>query len=109
MAQPNFGKVGPFNPTVEDRIFYEEHLRFYLTANDVASDEKQWAIFLTCDTATYSLVHSLAATKKPSKLTFAKTIKLAAEHHHPKPSLAVQRYKSSIVALVRQARRLSHT
>ena len=47
MAQPNFGTVGPFNPAVEDWISYEERFGFYLTANDMAEDDKKLAIFLT--------------------------------------------------------------
>ena len=94
MAQTNFGTVGPFNPGVEDWISYEQHFKFYLTANDVAFDKKQRAIFVTtCGATTYSLVCSLAVPKRPSELTFAEIIKLAAEHYHLNPSLAVQSFK----------------
>ena len=82
MAQPNFGIVGPFNPAIEDWVSYEERFKFFLTANKVADDDKKWAIFLTtCGTAaTYSLVRSLSAPKKPSEHTFAEIVKLEAEH-----------------------------
>ena len=83
--------MGPFDPSAKDWISYKEHFRLYFTANEVTSDEKQQAIFLTtCDTMTHKLLRSLAAKKKPSELTFAELVKLAAGHYHPKLSLAVQ-------------------
>ena len=86
--------MGPFDPSTENWISYEERFRLYLTANEVASDERKQAIFLTtCGTSTYNLLRSLAALKKPPELTFAELVKLAAGHYHPKPSLAIQRFK----------------
>ena len=86
--------MGPFDPSTENWISYEERFRLYLTANEVTSDEKKQAIFLTtCGTSTYNLLRSLAAPKKPPELPFAELVKLAAGHYHPKPSLAIQRFK----------------
>ena len=109
--------MGPFDPSTENWISYEERFRLYLAANEVASDEKKQAIFLTtCGTSTYNLLRSLAAPKKPPELTFAELVKLAAGHYHPKPSLAVQRFKffsrsrhagESVAAFVAELKRLS--
>ena len=41
----------------------------------------------------YTLFRSLATRKKPSDLPIANLLKLAAAHYHPKPSLAVQRFR----------------
>ena len=77
----------PFDPSTEDWISYEERFRLYLGANEVTSDEKEQAIFLTtCGTSTDNLLRSLAAPKKPPELPFAELVQLAAEHYHPKPS-----------------------
>ena len=94
MSSPNFGVMGPFDPSAENCISYEERFRLYLTANEVTSDEKKQAVFLTtCGTSTYNLFRSLAAPRKPPELSFAELVKLAAGHYHPEPSQAVQRLK----------------
>ena len=60
----------------------------------MTDDDKKQAIFLTtCSASTYRVVRSLAVPKKPSELTFTEIVKLAAEHYHPKPSLAVQHFR----------------
>ena len=117
MSSPNFGVMSPFDPSTENWIFYEERFRLYLTANEVTSDEKKEAIFLTtCGTSTYNLLRSLAATKKPPELPFAELVKLAAGHYHPKPSFAVQCFKlfsrsrhagESVAAFLAELNRLS--
>ena len=117
MSNPNFGVMGPFDPSTENWISYEERFNLYLAANEVTSDEKKQAIFLTtCGTSTYNLLRSLAAPKKPPELPFAELVKLAAGHYHPKPSLAVQRFKffsrsrhagESVAAFLAELKRLS--
>ena len=60
--------MGPFDPSTENWISYEERFRLYLAANEVASDEKKQAIFLTtCGTSTYNLLRSLAAPKEAAR------------------------------------------
>ena len=71
MSNPNFGVMGPFDPSTENWISYEERFRLHLAANEVTSDEKKQAIFLTtCGTSTYNLLRSFAAAKKPPELRF---------------------------------------
>ena len=83
----------------------------------MTDDDKKRAIFLTtCGAATYSLVRRLAAPKKPSEFTFTEIVKLAAEHYHPKWSLAVQCFRfnsrsrqvgETVVAYLAKLKRLS--
>ena len=94
MSNPNLGVIGPFDPSTENWISYEERFRLNRTANEVTSDERKQAIFLTtCGTSTYNLLRSLAAPKKPPELSLAELVKLAAGHYHAKPSLAMQCFK----------------
>ena len=79
MSRSNFGVIGQFDPSAENWISYEEHFRLYFTAKEITSDEKKQVIFLkTCGTSSYNLLRSLASPKKPSELSFAELVKLAA-------------------------------
>ena len=117
MTQQSFGIVGPFDSAIEDWTSYEERFRLFFKANDIKDDGKQLAIFLTtCGAATYKLLRSLAAPRKPADVSLTDLWKLASEHYHPKPSLAVQRFRfnsrerqagESVAAYVAELRRLS--
>ena len=91
--QQSYGNVGPFDSAVEDWTSYEDRLD-YLTANGITDNEKKQAIFLTtCGATTYKLIRCLTAPKKPSEVSIAELMKLAASHFHPQPSLAIQHFR----------------
>ena len=106
-----------FDSAIEDWTSYEERFRLFFEANDIKDNGKQLAIFLTtCGAATYKLLRSLAAPKKPADVSLTELWKLAAEHYHPQPSLAVQRFRfnsricqagESVAAYVAELRQLS--
>ena len=85
--------VGEFDPTLEDWSSYTEQLQLYFTANDV-EEAKQKAILLSgCGVATYRLIKNLTAPEKPTDKTFAQLVQLVGEHHNPKPSKIVERFR----------------
>ena len=94
MSQQSYGTIGSFDATAEDWISYKERFRLYFTANEIPDNENKETIFLTtCGAVTYSLIHNLAAPKKPSEHSFAELLKLAAAHYHLKPSPVLQRFQ----------------
>ena len=96
MFQQNYRTIGLFDASVEDWTSYEEHFRLYFTPNKITDDDKKRATFLTrCAAVTYTLFQSLAALKKPIKISIAELLKLAAAHYHPKPTLAVHCFRFS--------------
>ena len=85
--------MSTFDPTLEDWGSYTERLQQYFTANDVA-EGKQKAILLSgCGVATYRLIKNLTAPDKPTDKTFAQLVQLVGEHHNPKPSVIVERFR----------------
>ena len=54
------GSVSAFDPSKEDWTSYEERLRYYFIANDVADGAKKRSILLAaCGAPTYKLIRSL--------------------------------------------------
>ena len=100
----------------EDWTSYKERLRLFFTANWITDEDKQAVFLTTCGAATYTLFCSLAVPKKPSIVPVADLLKLASAHYHPKPSLAVQRFRfnsrtrqagESVAAYLAELKRLS--
>lgn len=88
------GRIGEFNPQREDWTSYIERLKEYFIANDLEEATKQKAILLSVVGAeTYQLMRSLTAPKKPTEKSFDQLVALVKEHHHPKPSVILQRFK----------------
>ena len=87
------GTIGEFNSNQEDWASYTERLQQYFTANDVA-EEKQKAILLSaCGVATYRLIKNLTAPVNPAEKSFAQLVKLVGDHHSPKPSVIIERFR----------------
>ena len=111
------GSVGEFDAGKETWTSYCERLQLYFLANDVATAEKQRAIFLTvCGATTYQLIRNLVAPEKPTERSLDELIQLVEDHHAPKPSVTVHRFKfnsrtqsdgETIAAFVAELRRLS--
>ena len=88
------GRIGEFNPQREDWTSYIERLKEYFIANDLEEATKQKAILLNVVGAeSYQLMRSLTAPKKPTEKSFDQLVALVKEHHHPKPSVILQRFK----------------
>ena len=50
------GRVGEFDPNLEDWTSYTERLQQYFTANDVAEDKQRAVLLSGCGVATYCLI-----------------------------------------------------
>ena len=88
------GHIGEFNGSAEDWTVYEERLQYYFVANDVTSEEKKKAIFLSvCGPATYRLIRSLVAPAQPNSKSYADLVQLVRDHYQPKPSPIVMRFR----------------
>ena len=87
------GRLSDFDGANEDWESYVERLEMYFTANDVEDPVKQRAIFLSaCGAATYRMVKSLLAPKKPTEVEFKEIVKQMTAHYHPTPE---RRYNGS--------------
>ena len=86
----NHGTFDAFDPGKEDWTSYTEHLEQYFVANDVEDNNKQRAILLSvCGASTYQLIRNLATPNKPTEKSFGDIVK---DHHHPQPSVIVERF-----------------
>ena len=88
------GTVGVFDPALEEWSEYSERLVHYFMANDIVSDVKKRAIFLTVVGPTaYHLLKTLVSPKKLDEFEFSELVELAMLHYNPKPSLIVKRFE----------------
>ena len=111
------GQFGEFNPQREDWTSYTERLQEYFIANGLEDAAKKKAVLLSIVGAeTYQLMRNLTAPAKPTEKSFDQLVKLVEEHHHPAPSVILQRFKfasrrqkpgESIATFVSELRRLS--
>jgi hypothetical protein len=111
------GSIGPFNPDEEEWTSYTERMEQYFVANEVTDPSKQRGILLSvCGASTYQLVRNLVAPNKPSDRSFAEIVKLVKDHHHPPPSVIVERFNfnsryqregETVAQFVAQLRKLS--
>ena len=105
------------NPQREDWTSYTERLQEYFIANGLEDAAKKKAVLLSIVGAeTYQLMRNLTAPAKPTEKSFDQLVKLVEEHHHPAPSVILQRFKfasrrqkpgESIATFVSELRRLS--
>ena len=89
----NHGTIGEFNSTQEDQASYIERLQQYFAANDVAEDKQKAILPSACGIATYHLIKNLTAPVNPAEKTIAQLVKLVRDHHNPKPSVIVERFR----------------
>ena len=89
------GTIGEFNSTQEDWASYTERLQQYFAANNVAEDKQKAILLSACGIATYRLIKNLMAPVNPADkvVTFAQLVKLVRDHHNPKPSVIVERFR----------------
>ena len=84
MKMATLGKIGEFQPSVEDWTQYAKRLEFFFTANGIATAEKKCATFLAVvDPTTYKLLRSMLAPKKPGEVAFNEIVKVLSDHYSP--------------------------
>ena len=72
---------------------YCERLHFYLEANNITSEERKRAVFLSvCGNVTFQLARTLVAPNELKDTTLSRFETLISEHFNPKPSEIVQRF-----------------
>ena len=87
-----FGCMQEFNPELESFETYEERLKLYFEANDVAP-EKQVAVFLRIVAAkNYALLRDLISPDKPKKKGLNAIIDILKAHFDPTPSVISERF-----------------
>ena len=117
MAAATVGTLSEFVELDGDWIEYVERLEHFFLANGIEEEERQRSILLSvCGAKTYKLIRNLATPRKPGDLSFKELVTLVQEHHNPKPSVIVQRFKFhthsrkegvSVAAFVAELRQLS--
>lgn len=88
------GTLSEYVETDGDWVEYVERLQHFFVANDINDQSKQRSVLLSaCGAKTYKLIRNLASPRKPGDLSFQDIVKLVQDHHNPKPSVIVQRFK----------------
>ena len=94
MRMATLGKIGEFQPSVEDWGQYAERLEFFFTANGIMTAEKKRATFLAVvGPTTYKLLHSMLAPTTLDEVAFSDMVKVLSDHYCPKPLEIVSRLK----------------
>ncbi|XP_061883310.1 uncharacterized protein K02A2.6-like isoform X1 [Entelurus aequoreus] len=89
-----YGTVGEFVEGHEDWTEYEERLGHFFSANGITEEDKKRSILLSaCGAKTYKLIRNLATPRKPGEIPYDDLVTLVGNHHNPKPSVIVQRFK----------------
>ena len=88
------GRLPEFTGSATEWDVFAEQLSFYFTANGITDGDKKRAILLSaCGTTTYKLLKTLVAPAELTTKSFAELVKLAQEHHNPKPSVIMRRFR----------------
>ena len=71
---------------------YLERLEFYFLANDIATEPKKKAIFLSAVGAeTYKLIRNLCTPDNPMGKTYIEITQLLSRHLNPEPNIIIER------------------
>ena len=89
------GILEPYNARGNEPFpVYLERIENYFSANDITTEGKKRAIFLTYVGAeTYGLIRNLCTPEKPTDKTFADICTLVTNHLSPKPNIIIERFK----------------
>lgn len=69
-------------------------LGHFFSANDILDGVKNRSfLHSACGAKTYKLIRNLATPRKPGEMPYDKLVALVGNHHNPKPSVIVQRFK----------------
>ena len=75
----------------EDWHHYVERLNHFFEANEITDAAKQRSIFLVSVGA--KIIRSLVAPRDPKEKSYVDLAKLVQDHHKPKSSATVERFK----------------
>ncbi len=113
------GTLSQFDLSTGDWKSYVERAKLYLTANDIASAEKQRAIFLSsCGDATYRRIKDVLSPRAPTDVPFKDICSIMTAHFQPQPSEIVQRFRfntrtrqqhETVATYVTQLKRIAET
>ena len=85
------GSVSPFNETEDTWQAYAERLEHFFLANEIDSEGKKRAVLLSSmGVKPYKLLSNLVAPRKAGECSYTDVLK---NHHNPRPSIIVQRFK----------------
>ena len=88
------GSLSEFDEEDGDWVEYIERLQHFFLANDIDDEGKQRLILLSvCGAKTYKLIRNIATPQKPGVIDFKELVIMVQNHHNPKPSVIVQRFK----------------
>ena len=72
---------------------FAEQLSFYFIVDGITDADQKRALLLSAvGTTTYKVLKTLVAPAELTSKTFAEIVKLAQEHHNPKPSVIMRRF-----------------
>ena len=75
------GKIGEFQPLLEDWTQYAECLEFFFAANGITTAKKKCATFLALvGPTTYKLLRSILALNKLGEVAFNEMVKVLSDH-----------------------------
>lgn len=78
----------------EDWTEDEERLGHFFSANNIIDEAKKRSILLSaCEAKTSKLIRNLATLQKPGEIPYDELVSLVDNHHNPKPSVIVQKFK----------------
>jgi len=94
MASAIVGSVSEFDEKIDSFSDYIERLEQFFIANDIETSVKKRAVLLSCIGArTYKLLSNLLSPARPAECDYAAIVNTLTEHHNPRPSTIVQRFK----------------
>lgn len=88
------GQVVDFDPKSETFTQYAERLEHFFVANNITRDVRKKAILLSAlSPRNYQLLRSLVTPSRPDEKSFDEIVAALQEHHSPKSSEIVERFK----------------
>ena len=110
-------EIGEFSGEAADWDNYIERLENFFVAHDIIEANKKRATLLSvCGAATYKVIRSVVATRKPNELEYSTLVKKIQEHFVPKLSIIIKCFKfntrvrqqgESVATYVAQLRQLT--
>ena len=94
MATNTLGHIEPFDIEHDDWEQYIERMNQFFLANNITTDKKKVAVFVTMVGAkAYALLRNLLAPEKPSEKKYTELTEAMKKHLKPKPIVIAERFK----------------
>ena len=87
------GRIGEFQPSVEDWMQYAERLEFFSQLMGLQQLKKHATFLAVVGPTTYKLLHSMLALITLGEVAFDDMVKILLDHHYPKPLEIVSCFK----------------